>query len=222
MGRALAEVSFIIPVVSRDLQLVKSPSRPTEDAPDTPTPASIEAAKAGDPTALEAIARSELPRVTRLLRRLLGPREDLEDLVQTVFLELCRALPRFRGDSALSTFVGGITVQVARRAMRPTAWVRFRSEADTEPTSRERPDHGATRAEQVRRIRAVLEDIAPKKRIAFSLWAFEGMDVRAIAKMTGASVSATRSRIFYAQKALKAEAAADPYLRELLEGVDDA
>jgi DNA-directed RNA polymerase specialized sigma24 family protein len=38
-----------------------------------------------------------------------------------------------------------------------------------------------------------------------------------IAALTCASLSATRSRIFYAQQELKREAALDPYLREYLE-----
>src|SRR6185436_12549426 len=66
-------------------------------------------ARAGDASALESVVRQQLPRVERLLRRLLGHRADMDDLVQTVFLEMCRALPGFRGDSSFSTFVGGIT-----------------------------------------------------------------------------------------------------------------
>ena len=46
------------------------------------------------------------------------------------------------------------------------------------------------------------------------------MDVASIAETMGASISATRSRIFYAQKELKARAAADPYLREFVEESD--
>ncbi len=157
----------------------------------------------------------------RLLYRLLGRRGDMEDLVQTVFLEMCRALPGFRGDSALSTFIGGITVRVARRAMRPTAWERFRApEPDDPPAGHDRPDQNAIAQEQLRRVRAALENISPNKRIAFSLWAFDGQEVAAIAAQMGASVPATRSRIYYAQKELKAFAVEDPYLRELLEVSD--
>lgn len=181
----------------------------------------IERARAGERTALEHIARQELPRVERLLYRLLGRRSDMEDLVQIVFLEMCRALPSFRGDSAISTFVGGITVRVARRAMRPTAWERFRApEPEEPPASTDQPDNNAIAQEQLRRVRAALENISPKKRIAFALWAFDGQDVPAIASQMGASVPATRSRIYYAQKELKAAAASDPYLRDLLGGTD--
>lgn len=186
--------------------------------------ASLEArARAGDAEALDRIVRSELPRVERLLVRILGPRHDLEDLVQTVFLETCRALPSFRGESTLSTFVGGITVHVARRAMRPTAWWKRRAPMpEHDPASPEAPlDARAMASEQLRRTRIALDRIAPKKRVAFLLWALEGMSFEQISELTGSSVSATRSQIFYAQKELKKRAAHDPYLKDLVEDADE-
>lgn len=177
----------------------------------------------GDPVALEQMAREELPRVTRLLGSMLGHRADMEDLVQTVFLEACRALPRFRGESTVSTFVGGITVRVAKRAMRPTAWVRLRAQVAPEPEANSDPERSAQGAALLRRVHRALESIAPKKRVAFLLWALEGMDVPAIAELTEASVPATKSRIFHAQKELKRIAARDAVLRELLQaGGSDA
>ncbi len=177
----------------------------------------VDAARRGDPAALEAIARAELPRVERTLIKLLGPRDDLEDLVQTVFVEFCRALPRFRGESQLSSFVGGITIRVARRAMRPTAW--FRRRADVEVEAVEPSSSAEQRADArdaLRRVRKALEGIAPKKRIAFLLWALDGKTPQEIADMTNTSLSATRSRIFYAKKELEKRAAHDPVLRELI------
>jgi RNA polymerase sigma-70 factor (ECF subfamily) len=182
----------------------------------------LERVRAGDPLALDRLARQESPRVARLLVRMLGPRADLEDLVQTVFLETCRALPGFRGDSAISTFVGGITVRVARRAMRPAAWFTRRAHVEVEPLAVGDPERAAGHAEQLRRLHRALDKVAPKKRIAFLLWALEGLDVAAIAELTGASPSATKSRIFYAQKELRNLAARDPYLKGLLQGDDDA
>jgi RNA polymerase sigma-70 factor (ECF subfamily) len=174
-----------------------------------------------DPAALNRLVRAEIPRVERLLLRILGPRNDLPDLVQTVFLELCRALPTFRGESTFSTFVGGITVHVARRTMRPNLWLVRRSPMPSEAaTGASDPERSTELTERVRRSQRVLEKLSPDKRIAFALWAFEGMDMQSIADVTGASLSATRSRVFYAQKELRAHAAKDPYLRELL-GADD-
>jgi RNA polymerase sigma-70 factor (ECF subfamily) len=165
---------------------------------------------------LEVLVREQRPRVTRLLLRILGPRQDLDDQVQTVFLELCRALPRFRGESTLATFVGGITVQVARRARTPNAHDRRRTALSGEPPSMQPgPDAAASDAERMRRLRVALGKIKPNKRIAFALWALDGMPPEEIAQVMGASLSATRSRIFHAQRELRALAARDPWLHEI-------
>jgi RNA polymerase sigma-70 factor (ECF subfamily) len=181
----------------------------------------VDRLRAGDPDALERMAREEAPRVARLLGSILGPRAELEDLVQTVFLEACRALPRFRGDSSVSTFIGGITVRVARRAMRPSAWTRLRSTAPAEPVLTIDPEQSARASAQLRRLHRALSSIGDKKRVAFLLWSLEGMDVESIAELTDASVSATKSRIFHAQRELKRIASKDPALREVLEGGAD-
>lgn len=178
--------------------------------------------RAGDPVALDQLARTESARVARLLTSMLGPRADLEDLTQTVFLEACRALPRYRGEGSLTSFLLGIAVRVARRTMRPSAWVRLRAREAPEPVAADDPERATFHGTQLRRLHASLAKIAPKKRVAFVLWAIEGMEVPAIAQLTGASVPATKSRILYAQRELKKIAARDPYLRELLGGTDES
>lgn len=186
----------------------------------------VERARQGSVEALDALARTHLPRVERMLRRMLGARTDIDDLVQEVFVELCRGLPRFRGESSFGTFIGGITVHVAQRAMRPTAWQRRRAPLPAhEPASAmETPDDRATASRRLRHLAVALEALSPPHRVAITLWALEGVEPATIAEMTGASLSATRSRIFYAQRYLRDTAAKDPVLAEWLlerDGGDD-
>ena len=163
------------------------------------------------------LVQAELPRGERLIGRMLGPRSDLEDLVQTVFVEACRALPRYRGEGTRGAFIGGIAVRVARRAMRGSAFSRRRAELVTEPVATDlNPEDALVSRQRMRALRAALERIAPKKRIAFTLWALEGLEPHEIATLTGASLSATRSRIFHAQKELKQMALRNAGLREAL------
>jgi RNA polymerase sigma-70 factor (ECF subfamily) len=185
----------------------------------TDIPSLVARAQAGDAAALEQLAREELPKVERLLGRLLGPRKDLEDLVQIVFVELMRSLQRFRGDSQFSTFVGGITVQVARRAMRRSAWDRRKMPMpDVEPPALDASVETVVHQRaQLVALRSALEALSEDHRVALLLWALEGLEPAAIAELTGASVSATRSRIWWAQKHLKRHAATDPLLAELVE-----
>lgn len=171
-------------------------------------------AQAGDPRALRAICEVQLPRVERLLGRILGPRRDFEDLVQNVFLELCRALPSFQRQSRLSTFVGGITIRVARRALRPTAYDRRRAvlPEELEAEGERGPEGEAIGRERLRRLHAALDEIAPKKRIAFALWALEGMSPAEIAELTDTPINTVRSRIHHARQ----ELLANPAVRDLV------
>jgi RNA polymerase sigma-70 factor (ECF subfamily) len=160
-------------------------------------------ARAGERQALDWLVRSHSVLVQRLLTRMLGVRQDLEDLVQSTFLETLRALPNFRGESALSTFIAGIAVRVARRAMRPTLIDRFRAALpDGELEAREpSPDELLDGRERLERVRRALSRVSEPKRVAFLLWSLEGMSLPEIAKAMDATV---------------ARAEKDPYLREWL------
>jgi RNA polymerase sigma-70 factor (ECF subfamily) len=75
------------------------------------------------PENFEALVREHQAMVFRTLTRLTGSRLQVEDLAQEVFLRLYRALPEFRGDSALSTYLYRIVVNVAQ-----DEWKRRRKE----------------------------------------------------------------------------------------------
>jgi RNA polymerase sigma-70 factor (ECF subfamily) len=72
------------------------------------------------PTALpgaidfEQLVAEHQQMVFRTLARLTGRNDRLDDLAQDVFLRLFRALPGFRGDSSVSTYLYRITVNVAQ------------------------------------------------------------------------------------------------------------
>jgi RNA polymerase sigma factor (sigma-70 family) len=71
----------------------------------------------------EQIVRDHQTMVFGTLLRLTGSRENLDDLAQEVFMRLYRALPSFRGESLLSTYLYRITVNVAQNE-----WKRRRRE----------------------------------------------------------------------------------------------
>jgi RNA polymerase sigma-70 factor (ECF subfamily) len=75
------------------------------------------------PENFEALVREHQGLVFRTLTRLTGAGVQVEDLAQEVFLRLYRALPEFRGDAALSTYVYRIVVNVAQ-----DEWKRRRKE----------------------------------------------------------------------------------------------
>ena len=70
----------------------------------------IERARGGDRAAFDRLVEAHLSRVWNVVWRILRHREDTEDVVQEVFLAAYRALPAFRGEAKLSTWLQRIAV----------------------------------------------------------------------------------------------------------------
>ena len=70
----------------------------------------------------------------------------------------------------------------------------------------------------MRRLYAVLDTLSPASRVAFALFEIDGRPVAEVAELTGATVTATKVRLWRARRQLEAAAAADPVLREFLQG----
>jgi RNA polymerase sigma-70 factor (ECF subfamily) len=164
-------------------------------------------ATAGDHDAFHELYARYADRVFARLTHLVGPGPDREDVLQQVFLELHRALPRFRGESALATFLYRITVNVAydhlRRRVRRTAEHdagALDALVDREPT----PEARTRCREQLRQIFELLEHIKPKKRIAFVLVAIEGLSLTEAAELVGANAEAVKQRVLHARHELVA------------------
>jgi RNA polymerase sigma-70 factor (ECF subfamily) len=74
----------------------------------------------------EQIVRDHQAMVFRTLMRLTGRRDGVDDLAQDVFLRLFRALPGFRNEALVSTYLYRIAVNVAQ-----DEWKRRRREDRT-------------------------------------------------------------------------------------------
>lgn len=143
------------------------------------------------------------------LYRVLGDRDDLEDLVQEVFVIAFRGLDRFRGDARLSTWLYRICVNVAlgrirTRKRRPNAiGVVDLDTAPADPSLTERPeqpDRSLERRRDQERVYAALELLAPKKRIVLYLHEIEGLDLKEIAYLVDSNPVTVRTRLFYARR----------------------
>jgi len=77
------------------------------------------------PEAFEALVREHQGMVFRALTRLTGTGPHVEDLAQEAFLRLYRALPHFRGDSTMSTYLYRIVLNLAQ-----DEWKRRRKERE--------------------------------------------------------------------------------------------
>ena len=171
--------------------------------------------QAGDRAAFRELFRRHRADVLRLVYRMLGPRSDVEDVIQEVFLQVHRSLPDFRGDAKFTTWLHRVTVNVvlmARRAAksRPV----FAEEADDDVTRDAGlwPDEDAARRERLRAFQRCLDLISEKKRAVFVLSELEGMAAAEIAEIVEAPVLTVRTRLFYARRELSELMRAEPTL----------
>lgn len=73
----------------------------------------IDRARRGDRAAFAALVRAHQDEVYTLARRLVGDPHLASDVAQEALIRAWRALPKFRGDSRLSTWLYRITVNTA-------------------------------------------------------------------------------------------------------------
>jgi RNA polymerase sigma-70 factor (ECF subfamily) len=182
----------------------------------------VRGCRAGDPVAFDAFFRAYVGRVERVLARLVGPTADLEDLVQTTFVEAMRSFRRFRGEASVATWVTRIAVHVAqhqlRRGVRRMVPLELVPAAEEPREETRGPDGVASDRQLAMCVHAALDRVTPPKRIAFLLYTVEGCSIAEVAALMGASQAATKSRIWFARREVLALAHKDRRLRDLVEG----
>jgi len=152
----------------------------------------------GDPAAFREIFERHVFGVHRHLSLLMGPCEDVDDLVQLVFLNVFQSIRRFKGQSAFSTWLFRITINVARQEIRVRGRHRRLSTAVNEvgrikgEAGRQTPENRLATWQQ---IYAMLDRLSPKKRETFILYMYEGYSLEEIASLLGSSVSTIGSRL---------------------------
>jgi len=172
---------------------------------------------AGDRAAQRQLFDEQRTRVHLVLYRILGSNYEIEDLVQEAFVRIFRSLGRYRGEASLSTWVDRITARTAFRYLssRPTQAVRLEllsSAADAVP------EEELQLRDIARRLYAVLDRLAPKYRIAYTLHAIDERPLSEVAEITDVSVVAAKSRVWRARRMLKRLARSDQVLNEFLAG----
>jgi RNA polymerase sigma-70 factor (ECF subfamily) len=142
--------------------------------------------------------------VCRWLHALGGPRSDVEDLAQEVFIVARRKLPQFDGRSPAGWLyrISANTVSDLRRR----AWFKHlflrRAAAPLEELRIEGdgPDGTLERKEAERIAYAILDQMSEKRRRVFILSELEGYDSADIAQLEGIPVPTARTRLHHARR----------------------
>ncbi len=169
--------------------------------------------RSGDESAFQALVAEHQNRVVNVCFRFLRNEEDARDVAQDVFLDVYRALPAFRGEAALSTWIHRIAVtkslDALRRSKRKKRLESGGTVGSSEDVEREAVDTGpdpgraledGERADLLRRAVAALPR---KQRIAVTLSKYEGMSSAEIAGILDTTPGAVDSLVHRAQAALR-------------------
>lgn len=156
---------------------------------------------AGDPAAFEQLVSRHEKRVYNLCYRMLGSREDARDATQEAFLAALRALPSFRGDAALTTWLHRIAVNacfdVLRRQKRaPLA--ELAEDAEPWPPSPDHAESAATAVDVQRALARVPEDF----RAVLVLHDVQDLPYEQIGAILGIRVGTVKSRLHRGRVAL--------------------
>ncbi len=176
---------------------------PTLIDPDEAT--DLEPARAVTRPALEDLYREHFAFVWRSAKRL-GVREaSLDDVVQEVFVIVHRRLPDFEGRSSLSTWLFGITLRVARDHRRSLA----RKEADGSvdldriQTTLPGPAESMEKAEAVRVLYSILDELDEERREVFVMADLEQISMPDIARTLGINVNTAYARLRAARQSFE-------------------
>jgi RNA polymerase sigma-70 factor, ECF subfamily len=184
----------------------------TELPPDNRADADVvRAVLAGDTASFETLVLRYQPRVFASARRYARREDEVEDIVQEVFLKTFEKLRTFRGEAPFEHWFMRLTVRTCydflrahRRRRESTFTEMSREESDwlerfnAEPDQTPESDSGAREL-----LQRVMGQLTPDARLVITLLELEDRSVREIAKLTGWSESLVKVRAFRARRQMR-------------------
>jgi len=166
-------------------------------------------AQHGDEEAFSALFEMHKRRVYSLCLRMTGNTAEAEDLTQEAFLQLFRKISTFRGESAFSTWLHRLAVNVVLMHLRKKGLLQVSlDEVDSSQGEPVKRDYGG----QDRRLRGSIDrislsraiaDLPPGYRTVFVLHDVEGYEHNEIAEIMNCSVGNSKSQLHKARLKLR-------------------
>lgn len=162
----------------------------------------VRRAQSGDDDAFAELYRQQVGRVHALCLRLAGDAVRAEELTQDVFIRAWQKLGTFRGESALTSWLHRIAVNIAltghRSDGRRSAWLTVSDEVPEGEGDTTLPIPGA----DIDMERAIAT-LPPAARAVFVLHDIEGYRHDEIAQITGTAVGTSKAHLFRARRLLR-------------------
>ncbi len=147
-------------------------------------------------------------RVAATISRVIGPRTEVEDLVQETFLQAYRSLGRYRGEASFSTWLLRIAVNKAIDYHRRCREERYYQTVDDTPlaqipSTEGEPEPLLLAKEQAERLYQYLDRLPPLYRQVLRRHYLDGFSYREVAGEAGVPVKTIESRLYRARKLLR-------------------
>jgi RNA polymerase sigma-70 factor (ECF subfamily) len=151
----------------------------------------LHAHAAGDPDAFGELVRRHRDRLWAVALRTLGDREEAADAVQDALVSAYRAADRFRGDSAVTTWLHRIVVNACldRARRRQSRLTVAMPEVETPATAKAPPD-----SDTALTVRAALAKLPDEQRVPILLLDVQGYSVAEISTLLGVAEGTVKSR----------------------------
>ncbi|HZT70852.1 MAG TPA: sigma-70 family RNA polymerase sigma factor [Terriglobia bacterium] len=169
----------------------------------------IARAQRGDEEAFAALFETHKRRVYSLCLRMIGNPTEAEDLTQEAFLQLFRKISTFRGESAFSTWLHRLAVNVVLMHLRKKGLNQISLDetenSQGEPIKRDYGDEDRRLVGSIDRIglnRAIAE-LPPGYRTVFILHDVEGYEHNEIAEIMNCSIGNSKSQLHKARLKLR-------------------
>ncbi len=170
----------------------------------------IEKAKAGDVPCFEALYMRHKRRVFSLCLRMTGNPAQAEDFTQEAFLQLYRKIGSFRGESAFSTWLHRLSVNIVLMHFRKKGIPEISLEESLEPQHEgDAPKEIGTRDEVLHgsidriALEHAIAELPPGYRIIFVLHDVEGYEHNEIGEILGCSIGNSKSQLHKARIKLR-------------------
>lgn len=157
-------------------------------------------------------------RVYKLVFRILGRRDEAEDMAQEVFVQVFKAVSTFRGDSKLSTWIYRITVNLCKNRIKYLGRRRTEAREEEEPGldggsqdgapgvtagSVSRPDHMVEGYQLEQIVHTCMAEMDPDFREVLVLRDIEDLTYDELSEITGLPDGTVKSRLHRARALLK-------------------
>ena len=174
---------------------------------------------ARDESAFNELVLAYERRVFALVFRMLGRRDEAEDLAQEVFVQVFKAIDQFRGESKLSTWIYRIAVNLCKNKTKYLARRHAGDQDDVDAMAERapltaakgvsvgdvsRPDELVEGMQLEQIVKVAIGTLEPDFREVLVLRDVEDMSYEEIASITGLPDGTVKSRIHRARAQLKA------------------